>query len=344
MSVEDDRNTVSRRGLPVLVLANLVAIVGIASACRKDGDRREETLRLGYFPNLTHAQAVLGVSSGEMAEAVRPRRLDTKIFSAGPSLTEALFAGEIDIGYVGPGPALNAHSKSKGRGIRVIAGGAANGVIIVARPESSIRSMADLAGKKIATPQLGNTQDLSARHYLMSVLKQTDTRNVVPVPNAEQAGMLARGDVDAAWVPEPWGQRLVLETGARIIAEEKDLPELWPTQELAVSVVVTTPEFGEKHPDVVDRVIAVHRSWTKRLTEAPAVHEAALGDALAKLSGKRLPDGALRPALSRVKFIDEPPEVTLRTYAAWTHELGFDRSVVNLAGLVDRSALRRTAP
>src|SRR5207247_8905286 len=143
-------------------------------------------VRIGYFANLSHAQAVLGVSSGEFERAIAPAKLKTKVFNAGPSLIEALFAGEIDIGYVGPGPALNAHAKGRGEKIRVIAGAADNGVLILARKDAGIDSLSQLAGKRLATPQMGNTQDLSAKHYLMSELKQKDGNNVLPISNTEK--------------------------------------------------------------------------------------------------------------------------------------------------------------
>src|SRR5215218_4928494 len=187
-----------------------------------------EEVRLGYFANLTHAQAVLGVASGEYASAVAPSKLTTKVFNAGPSLIEALFAVEIYIGYVGPGPALSAHVKSQGQGIRTISGAAAHGVVIVARKDSGITKIEDLKGKRIASPQHGNTQDIAARHYLKDVLKQDKLDNVIPVPNAEQSAMMARGQIDAAWAPEPWGARLVADTGATVVAQEKDL---WPSKE-----------------------------------------------------------------------------------------------------------------
>jgi NitT/TauT family transport system substrate-binding protein len=155
-------------------------------------------VRLGYFANVTHAQAVIGVANGEYALAVGPNKLTTRVFNAGPSLVAALLAGEIDIGYVGPGPVLSAHDRSHGKGLRVVAGAAANGVLVVARKESSIQKMDDLKGKKIATPQLGNTQDVSAKHFLMSQLKQQDVDNVLAVNNSEQAALMARGDVRGA--------------------------------------------------------------------------------------------------------------------------------------------------
>ncbi len=300
--------------------------------------RAPEVVRIGYFANLTHGQAVLGVSSGEFASAAAPARLETKVFNAGPSLIEALFAGEIDVGYVGPGPVISAHAKSHGQALRVVAGSAANGVVIVARKDSGIHTLADLKGRKIATPQLGNTQDTSAKHYLTAVLKQPDVNNVLPVTNAEQPALMASGEIDAAWVPEPWGSRLVVENGATIIAEEKDL---WPDKQFTLTVVVTTPKFLAEHPDVLEKLLIVHSRWTDRLTAEPARYAPQLDDAIGQLTGKKLPAGVTESALSRVKFTDEPLARTLTTMAQWSFDLGLVRQPPKLDELVDTTLLQR---
>ncbi len=295
-------------------------------------------VRLGYFANVTHAQAVLGVASGEFADAVKPAKVTTRVFNAGPSLIEALFAGEIDIGYVGPGPALSAQVKSKGQGIRLVAGAAANGVLIVARKDSGIEKLADLKGRKLATPQLGNTQDIAARHYVVSVLKQADASNVVPVVNGEQASLMARGQIDAAWAPEPWGSRLIAEAGAKLIGKEEDL---WPNKEVNLTVVVTTPEFLAKYPQVVEKMLRVHRNWTQRLTSEPQKHAVALNDALGGLTGKKLALGIVESSLKNVKFTDDPLDETLATMGQWAFELGFLVKQPELKGFADLTLLRR---
>jgi NitT/TauT family transport system substrate-binding protein len=295
---------------------------------------------LGYFPNATHAQAVLGVHSGDLAKALAPSRLTTKTFNAGPSLIEALFGGEIDIGYVGPSPAMTAHVKSKGKGIRIVAGAAANGVLIVARKDSGINTLADLAGKRLATPQLGNTQDVSARHYLKTELKQADLKNVLPIANAEHAAMMARGQIDASWIPEPWGSVLLLDpaVGAKLIAEEKDL---WPNKEFVLTLVVTTPQFLQKYPQVVQKLLTVHRSWTARLQADPTKYLPQLEAGLFAINGKKLPKGVLASAMGNVRFTDEPLEETLRTFADWAYDLEFAKQKPDLTGLVDAIILRK---
>jgi NitT/TauT family transport system substrate-binding protein len=292
-------------------------------------------VRLGYFANLTHAQAVLGVSSGEFAAAIKPAKLTTHVFNAGPSLIEALFAGEIDIGYIGPGPALNAHVQSRGKGVRIIAGAAANGVVIVARKDRGITKLEDLKGKRIATPQRGNTQDIAARHYLLKVLGQASDENVIPIANAEQLGMMARGQIDAAWSPEPWGARLVQEAGGVVIAEEKDL---WPEKRFALTLVITTPEFLAQHPDIVRRMLTVHTQWTERLQRDPASYIPELGAALNALTGQKLAAEVVQAAMARTEFLNEPLPHTLQTFAQWSSDLA-GTAVPDLTGLVDTKIL-----
>src|SRR6185436_8138444 len=225
-------------------------------------------------------------------------------------LIEALLAGEIDIGYVGPGPALNAHSKGRGEKIRVIAGAAANGVLIVARKDSGINSIQELAGKRVATPQMGNTQDISAKHYLMHELKQKDLSNVLPIANTEQATLMARKEIDAAWAPEPWGSRLIVEGQGKLLALEKDL---WPNKKFSLTLVVTTPQFLAKHPDIIEKVLAVHVRTTRSLSAQPQQWAAPLDEALKKLTGKSLPAGVVQSSLGYVQFTEEPLEETLTT-------------------------------
>jgi NitT/TauT family transport system substrate-binding protein len=295
-----------------------------------------KVVRIGYFANLTHAQAVLGVSSGDFAKAVVPASLSTSKFNAGPELMQALFAGQIDIAYVGPGPVISAYATSHGEALRVIAGGAANGVLIVARKDGPVNTLADLANHKLATPQLGNTQDISAKHYLRDVL-HSDLRQVDPIPNNQLVTLISRGQIDAAWVPEPWGSILVSQTGARVIAEEKDL---WPSKQFTLTLVVTTPEFLAAHPDVVKSVLAVHKKWTRLLTDAPDDQVKPLAEALNNLTGQTFDSAILSAALHRTTFTNDPLPDTLSTMAAWTTELGFVDSVPDLQKLVDLGPLR----
>ena len=318
-----------------------VAIVGIVGCERPTSDQSRNgpsEVRLGYFANVTHAQAALGVASGDFAKAAAPARFSTRVFNAGPSLIEALLTGNIDIGYVGPSPALNAHDKSRGRGVRVISGSATNGVIVVARKDSGITSLKDLVGKRLATPQHGNTQDIAARYYLTKVLGQKDASTIIPVPNAEQASMMTRNEIDAAWTPEPWGSRLIIENGATLVAEEKDL---WPNKRFVLTVIVTTPEFLARHPDFVKKMLGVHVTWTQRLQADSQQYATQLGDALYAVNQKRLPEGVLLAALRNVEFTLDPLDETFQTMGQWAYDLGFARNSPKLEGLIDTTLLQQ---
>jgi len=322
------------------LLFSLVALFGLLVGCGKSQTESSSAqaspplaeVRLGYFANVTHAQAVLGVSSGELQTALGPTHLATKVFNAGPELIEAMNAGAVDVGYVGPGPVLAAHVNSRGQAVRVISGSAANGVVIVASKDSQIQSMSDLKGKRIATPQLGNTQDVSARHYVTAVLGQPDASNVKEVRNSEQSGMMVRGLIDAAWVPEPWGARLISETGAVLIGEEKDL---WPDREFSLTVVVTTPAFLAAHPEDIEKILSVHHQWTQRLNLDPLHYADQLNDALAALGGKKLPAAVIRGALRRTRFTDDPLPKTFSTMEHWSHDLKFINSTPELTDLFE---------
>ena len=333
------------RVFPTLVLFSLYAITVAQTGCSKSPATSTGSaataaapavdVRLGFFPNLTHAQAVLGIASGDFEKAVAPGKFTFRPFNAGPSLIEALFNHQIDIGYVGPGPVISAWTRSHGQAIRVVSGAAGGGVIIVASKDSGIHSMSDLAGKRVATPQKGNTQDIAARHYMTAVLHATDTHNVLPIANSDQAALMSRGEVDAAWDPEPWGTMLMRTTGATLVGEEKDL---WPTKDFSLTVVVTSPEFLAAHPDVVAAVLKVNHDWTTKLAASAGQYADQLDTELATLTGKKIPAGVTAEALPRIHFSDVVVPGTFESNAQWATDLGFSRTTPDLTGLIDLSA------
>jgi len=194
-----------------------------------------------------------------------------------------------------------------------------------------ITKLTDLKGKKIATPQHGNTQDIAARHYLTAVLGQTDTKNVLPIANPDQFELMRRGQIDAAWVPEPWGSLLISQAGATLVGQEKDL---WPEKEFSLTVIVTTPDFLAAHGDVVQKLLNVNRDWTRQLNEKPADCVPKLEAGLAQLTRKELPAGVVADSLSHVKFTDEPLPATFTANAQWASDLGFAKEKPDLTGLI----------
>jgi len=329
-------STNTRIFLRIIAWLALALLIFPAGCKRKGGPIKE--VRIGYFANVTHAQAVLGVASGEFEQAVAPLKVKTKIYNAGPTLIQDLIAGNIDIGYVGPGPAISAGPDQ----LRVIAGAAANGVLIVAANGSPISSVDDLPKYTLATPQLGNTQDISARHFYKAVLNAgaAGIKKIKPTENARQLAQIGRG-IDAAWVPEPWGSRLIHEAGAKLIKKEHEIKELWPEGKFSLTLVVTTPKFLAEHPDVVESILGVHRSWTVRLQKEPQKYVQQLSDGLFALVNARLKDEVLTDSLINVEFTDEPLESTLKRMAAWFDELQGTGPPTKLDDLVDLTLLRK---
>jgi NitT/TauT family transport system substrate-binding protein len=310
--------------ISILVSAQLLFLSGcgesVASTAQKNAP-----VRLGYFANLTHAQALIGLQRGDFQKALGDTPLESKCFNAGPATVEAIFAGEIDIAYVGPSPALNAFIKSRGKAVRVISGSAANGVTIVASKDSGITALSQLAGKKISTPQFGNTQDVSARHYLKNVLKAKlvedggDTE-IFTIANAEQVSLLRLGKLDAAWTPEPWASRMINEAGARLIAEEKDL---WEGGKFCTVVLIASTRFLNERPEAAKAFLSVHAEITTWINNNPDSAAKIVNGQLKEHLGKGLSEEVLKNAFSRVVFTTDPLKDTIRQFAEHSHELGF---------------------
>jgi NitT/TauT family transport system substrate-binding protein len=322
---------VRARGL--LVLAAAVAAAG----CSRVKDDR--ALRLGYFPNVTHAQAIVGVDDGSFASALGGR-VDARMFNAGPAAMEALLAGELDASYVGPGPAVIAHLRSKGEGLRVVAGAASGGASLVVR---DAKEPADLAGKRVASPQLGNTQDVALRMWLRAngLSDKPGPRgvDVTPLSNPDILTMFARGDLAGAWVPEPWAARLVAEAGGRIMLDERTL---WEGGKFPTTVLVVSKRALERRPNDVAALLRAHVDLTRRWERDPRAFAKLLGDGYGKRTGKPLPDAILADALSRLEATVDPLEAQLSQMARHAQALGF-APAGDASGMVDAKLLSEIA-
>jgi NitT/TauT family transport system substrate-binding protein len=323
----------------LLILLGSIAGCGSPSRAARIGQPAAAQVRLGYFANVTHAQALIGVARGDFQKALGSVPLKPLVFNAGPSTVEAIFAGELDLAYIGPSPAINAYIKSKGQAVHIISGAAANGVVIVARKDSGIARMADLAGRRLATPQYGNTQDISARHYLLHVLKQpVKEQEILPVANAEQLGLFKAGRLDAAWVPEPWGARLVHEAGGVIVEEEKNL---WPQRNFAVAVLIASSRFLDQYPETAAAFLKAHVELTEWINVHPAQAAEFVNAEMQKLTGKALKEDVLADAFSRLTFSTDTYAASIQQFADWAYELGFMKEKPELKGLVDLRLLEK---
>jgi NitT/TauT family transport system substrate-binding protein len=296
----------------------LLAALALALGCNRPSDDRP--LRLGYFPNVTHGQALVGVDDGTIAAALGGR-LEPRMFNAGPAAMEALLSGDLDASYVGPAPAVIAFLRSRGEGLRVVAGGTSGGAVLVVRDARGAR---DLAGKRVASPQLGSSQDVALRSWLRANgLSDRGGRRgveVTPLANADILGMFARGDLAGAWVPEPWGARLVAEAGGRILLDERTL---WEGGRFPTTILVVSRRALDRRPADVASLLRAHVALTRRWRQDPRGFARLVNEAYGRRTGKPLPGGILEDALSRLEPTEDPLAAQLARMALQAQALGF---------------------
>ncbi|ADO67890.1 ABC transporter substrate-binding protein [Stigmatella aurantiaca] len=316
-------------------LVGLLALFATAGlSCKKAG--ADAPLRLGFFPNITHAQALVGHAEGTFAAEPGMGPLEVKQFNAGPAAMEALVAGSLDVSYVGTGPAINTFLKA-GRELRIIAGAVDGGAVLVTR---TAKSAAELKGKKLASPQLGNTQDISLRYWLKQQGLQASTGvpgdvQIIPLSNPDILGQYLQGGIEGAWVPEPWGSRMVAEGGGHILVDERDL---WPDRRFPTTVVVTTKRVLETRRPQLMALLRAHVRLTERWRTDPQGFQNAVNTAFGQLTRKPLAPELLQAAFSRLEPALEPGEAALATAAQHARALNYLTSD-DISGLVDLSLL-----
>ena len=333
-----------RRRLLVAVLAPLALV---AAACgdnggtgARAGGRGPGRVRLGYFPNITHATAVVGVERGIFRDELGATELVTQTFNAGPAAVEALLSGALDATYIGPNPAINAFAQSNGEAVRIVSGATSGGAFLVVH--RTVDGPEGLRGKKVASPQLGGTQDVALRHWLDGQGLQTDPQgggdvSIVPQENAQTLETFRSGDIDGAWVPEPWATRLVQEGGGRVLVDERDL---WPDGRFVTTHLVVRTEFLEDHRDTVQALLRGHVRATSFVNDDPAGARAVVNDGIEKLTGKRLADDVIAAAWENLEFTNDPVAASLTASADHARSVGL-LDDVDLDGIYDLSALNR---
>ncbi len=297
------------------------------------------TLRLGYFPNVTHAPALIGIEGGIFQQKLAKNvTLETMSFNAGPDVVTGLFADQLDASFIGPGPSTSAFQKSNGQAIRVVAGAASGGAFLVVKP--SITKPAELKGKKIASPQLGNTQDIALRTWLKEKGFTTDTSgggdvSVVPQENALTLTAFQQGQIDGAWVPEPWATRLVKEGGGKILVNEADL---WPRGKFVTTDLVVTTKFLSAHPDVVKQLIQGELAAIDLVKTNRAKAEGYVATGIQKATGKPIPADLVTASFDSIDFTIDPIASSLQKDAKDAATLGLIPSA-EVKGIYDLSIL-----
>jgi NitT/TauT family transport system substrate-binding protein len=304
----------------------------------------QTVVRVGAFPNITHAQAMVGKANGAFETALGvSAKLQWTSFNAGPSAIEALFAGAIDMTYVGPNPTISGYLRSNGQAVRVIAGAASGGAALVVRNDSGINQPEDFHGKRVGSPQLGNTQDVALRAWLKAHgLKPTDKGGdvqVIPLANPDQLTMFLQKQLDASWAPEPWATRLIHEGNAHLFLDERDL---WPHGQFVVTNLVVSPKFLREHPDVVKKWLVAHVELTDWINGHLPEAKKILNTQIQKETGKALPAAVLDEAFERLQITYDPLRSSLLASAKAAFEAGFlGRQMPDLSSLYDLGPLNQ---
>src|SRR5438552_2004158 len=333
------------------LVAGLLAAVTLAGCSSGSSQRSKEagsvaepgekvTLRLGYFTNITHAPALVGLEKGIFADKLGPDvTLTPSVFNAGPAAVEAIFSGAIDATFVGPNPAINAYAKSNGEAVRIVSGATSGGAFLVVNP--SIKSAADLKSKKVASPQLGNTQDVALRSWLKDQGLKTDTQgggdvNIVPQDNAQALEAFKAGTIAAAWEPEPWATRMVQEGKGKVLVDEKSL---WPGGQFVTTQIVVRTAFLKEHPDVVQHLLEGEVATIDFMNANPAEAKALTNQGITRIAGKGLAQSVLDAAWANMTFTVDPIASSLRTGADHAKAVAVLDAGTKLDGIYDLTLL-----
>jgi NitT/TauT family transport system substrate-binding protein len=303
---------------------SLLAVLSLLPAV-STGAFAAQIVRLGYFPNITHSQALVGVANGEFEKALGPGvELQTKLFNAGPSVIEALFAGQIDLSYIGPNPAINGYVRSEGKALKIIAGATSGGAALIVREGSGIKTAADFRNKRIASPQLGNTQDVALRAWLLQkgykLKEKGGDVEVIPLANPDQLTLFRKKEIDGVWAVEPWATRLIREGKGRVFLDERTL---WPDGKFVTAHVIVSTKFLNEHPDLVRQFLRAHVKVTRWINQNLPRAKKIVNDEIERSTGKALPTDVIDDAFSRLDVTYDPVRKSLHDSAEDAFKLGF---------------------
>ncbi|MEV5886106.1 aliphatic sulfonate ABC transporter substrate-binding protein [Streptomyces sp. NPDC052020] len=345
--------TALRRSLAAVAALPLLALAacGYGSQAKDDGAAKVaagaekidglDSVRIGYFGNVTHATALVGNQKGFFQKELGATKAQYAIFNAGPSEIEALNSGSIDIGWIGPSPAINGYTKSRGKNLRIIGGSASGGVKLVVNPEK-IKSLKDVEGKRIATPQLGNTQDVAFLNWAADQGWKVDAQSgkgdvtVVRSDNKVTPDAYKAGSIDGAWVPEPTASKLVAE-GGKVLLDEASL---WPDEKFVITNIIVSQTFLKEHPKAVEAVLRASVETNKWIKANPEEAKAAANEQLAADTGKALPAEVLDPAWKSIQVTDDPLAATLDAQAEHAVKAGLLEEP-DLKGIYDLTLLNK---
>lgn len=310
--------------------------MGSAMGIMSPANAQTTILRVGHFPNITHVQALVAhhlsrEGIGWFEQRLGPDvQIQWFVYNAGPSAMEGIFADSIDMTYVGPSPAINAYAKSRGEDIRIVSGAANGGAALVVQPGSNLKTGADFRGKKIATPQLGNTQDVACRAWLsnagLHITQLGGDAQVLPTQNPDQLSLFQQKAIDAVWTVEPWVSRLELEAGGQVLVEEADS---------VTTVLVSSVKFQQRNRDLLKKFVQAHKELTEWIKANPAEAQKIVGAELSELMTKKIPEDLIAHSWKRIILTNEVSRASLEAFVGNAQKAGFLRGAPDLNRLVE---------
>lgn len=336
------RSTSSKFGRFFTRLTAPLLVVLISGCGSATGISENKVIRIGYFPNITHSQALIGMSRGDFQKSLGSVEIQTTVFNAGPSVIEAMFAGQIDLAYIGPNPAINGYVKSEGKALKILSGATSGGAAFMVRPESNIRRPEDLSGRKIATPQLGNTQDVALRAYLvdhgLNATENGGDVQIIPTDNPQILDLMRMGQIDGAWVPEPWASRLIVDAGAVLFLDERSL---WEGGKFVTANIIVSTSYLQNNPDIVRMWLATHVDITIWEQTHPQEAMQLANAEIQKITGKPILANVLEMAWSRMEVTYDPICLSLYQSAENAHAAGFLKTKPDLSAIYDLDLLNQ---
>ncbi len=328
------------------VIIMIISVTAIATLTNGFPEANNDKLRVAFFPSIGHAVPIVGLENEIFQERIGEQiKIDTKIFDSGPQVIESIFAGSIDIAYVGPGPIINGFLKSDGMDVKILSGAASGGASFIVQPNSGLDSIENFDGKRIASPQISNSQDVSLRYYLetndLKPVEKGGTVFILNISNPDIYTLFAKGDIDGAWISEPWATMLVEELGGvRLFNEEK----LWPNEQFASVLLIARTNYLENNPEVIRNWIKSHEETVLWINSNPDASKAIFSNFLKKYMGKSLPPKIIDESFSNLEITSNPIKNSVLTFAERADSLGYlGRTGYNLDGIFYQSDLNPNA-
>ena len=328
-----------------MAVSGIVVIVAIAITITSFSDFdqiNQDKIRVAFFPSIGHIIPIVGLEEKIFEKGIgEEKQIETKLFDSGPQVIESIFSGSIDVAYVGPGPIINGFLKSDGKDIKILSGAASGGASFIIQPNSGLESLENFDGKRIASPQISNSQDVSLRHYLEShgfkSVEKGGTVFVLNISNPDIYTLFAKGDIDGAWVPEPWATILVQELdGIRLFNEEK----LWPNEEFASVLLIVRTEYLENNPETIQKWVESHEKTVTWINSNPDKSKSLFSSFLIDYMGKSLPTKIIDESFSNITITSDPIKNSVIIFAERADSLGYlGRDGYNLDGIFYNAVL-----